>query len=88
MDRETANQLADELIDAEKRASSDTPRRDSPRTRGNVGIGHFVIPIVISCVITWVALAASASGVLAILLGALSGLAASHLIIKHVIDPQ
>ncbi len=85
MDRETANQLADELISKEKSASSAKRRHDSPRARGAIGIGHFVVPVVLSSVFTWVALLLDMSGLIAIGAGAGVGIASSHLIIKHVL---
>ena len=85
MDRETANQLADELISSEKQASSTKRRHDSPRTRGSVGVGHFVLPVVLSSVLTWLALTAEASALFAVGFGTGIGIAASHLIIKHIL---
>ncbi len=85
MDRETANQLADELISKEKHASSTKRRHDSPRVRGSIGVGHFVVPVVLSSVFTWVALLMEVSGLLAIGVGTGVGITASHLVIKHVL---
>ena len=85
MDRETANQLADELISSEKAASKEKRRHDSPRAKGRVGIGHFIVPVVLSSAFTWVALSADASSLLALAIGIGTGVVSSHLIIKHVI---
>ena len=85
MDRETANQLADELISSEKSASAKTRRHDSPRTRGQVGIGHFIVPVILASVATWFALLIETSGLLSLAIGTGVGITASHLIIKHVL---
>ena len=85
MDRETANQLADELIKSEKNASSEKRRHDSPRARGSIGIGHFVVPVVLTSVFTWFALLLEVSGLLSVAIGTGVGIASSHLIIKHVL---
>ena len=85
MDRETANQLADDLINSEKRASAEKRRHDSPRARGQIGIGHFILPVTLSSAFTLVALSADVSGLLAMAIGVGVGIASSHLIIKHII---
>ncbi len=85
MDRETANQLADELIKNEKSAASEKRRHDSPRAKGTIGIGHFMLPVVLSSAFTWAALAAEASGLIAMAFGIGAGIVSSHLIIKHVL---
>ena len=85
MDRETANQLADELISSEKSATAKTRRHDSPRTRGQVGVGHFMVPVVLASIATWFALLIEFSGFFSIAIGAGVGIVSSHLIIKHVL---
>ncbi len=85
MDRETANQLADELISSEKSAAARTRGHDSPRTKGHVGVGHFVVPVLLASVATWFALLIDLSGFFSVAVGAGIGIAASHLIIKHVL---
>ena len=85
MDRETANQLADELINSEKSAAKGKRSHDSPRKRGGIGIGHFVVPVILTSVATWFALLLDLSGLLSIAVGTGVGIASSHLIIKHVL---
>lgn len=85
MDRKTANQLADELIKSEK-ASTAKKRDAAPvRTRGESGLGQFVAPVIITSLTTWLSLSAGASGLLALAMGIGAGLAASHLIVKHIL---
>ena len=84
MDRETANRLADELISQEQAGKGDAPQITTISNR-SIGLGHFILPVTLSSIFTWLAVSAEASGMLAIAIGSGVGVIASHIIHKYVL---
>ena len=83
MDRKTANRLADELISAEQASPDKSHRRDDTPVKAEVGLSHFATPVLLTAVITWIALASGASGLLAVIIGGSVGMGCSYLVIKR-----
>ena len=82
MDRETANQLADELIKNERAsaAESSVTAREEKRL---VSVSHFILPIILTSLITWFVLSVGGAGLLAVAIGSGTGVVISHIALKH-----